>query len=70
MSTQPALSDRQTAAARKFTCRWLQKVVPGIISVRQLSDGSLQARDALGWRDVGTFADYVALARALGRLPC
>ena len=70
MSPMPALSDAQLAAARKFVCRWLQAVVPDIQSVKQCPDGRLLARDALGWRPVGTMADFVVVARALGRLPC
>jgi hypothetical protein len=63
------LSPTQAQSLRGFVAKWLQKLVPGLIGVRfVLPCGTVFAKDALGWRKVGTLHDFAAIARALGRL--
>jgi hypothetical protein len=63
------LTPTQVQSLRAFVAQWLQKVVPGLIGVRfMLPCGTVFAKDALGWRKVGSLHDFAAIARALGRM--
>jgi hypothetical protein len=63
------MNHAKTAAALKtFLLRWLSRTVPDLQRVRVQRDGRVQARDSLGWRDVGTMDDFVSIARALGAI--
>ena len=64
------MSAAHAKALRGFMAQWLHRVVPGIQSIRvDAASGTVSARDALGWRVVGTLADFQSLARAFGALP-
>lgn len=64
------MSTQQVAAALSaFIAKWLQATMPLIDAVKiDRISGKVQVKDALGWLDVGTFDDWLALARALGAL--
>jgi hypothetical protein len=66
-STTMQITKQQAYKAAKFTTTWLRAVVPGVKNIR-IQNGTVAVRDTLGWRDMGQLADYVAIARALGRL--
>lgn len=60
---------REQIAARvqAWLVRWLAATVPGLQTIKvDRKTGRVSVRDSLGWRDVGTTADYVSVARALG----
>lgn len=57
----------QAERLTRFLVRWLQATIPGLLAVR-VADGVVKVRDSLGWRDVGPVADYLQIARALGKL--
>lgn len=52
-----------------FLVRWLRRTIPDLQGVRIDGDGTVSAKDRLGWRAVGHVSDYLPLARALGALP-
>lgn len=63
------MTQAQAAKLQAFLVDWLRAVVPGLQNVRVCRrDGTVKARDALGWRDVGTVFDFLSIARALGRI--
>jgi hypothetical protein len=63
------MTHAQAAAVCLFITRWVCDVVPGVQFVRiDRATGNVSARDSLGWRQVGTVADFTSIARALGRI--
>lgn len=55
------------AALTAFIGQWIAATMPGTQALKiDRKSGRVQAKDALGWRDVGTFEDWLALGRALG----
>lgn len=67
----PALSSLSLAQRRKlaeYISAWLAKCFPGHSRRILMPAGTVQVRDGFGWRDAGTLLDFLAVARALGRL--
>lgn len=63
------LTRPQAFAVTRFINAWCARVVPGITTIKLTwPTGSVQCKDSLGWRVVGTIPDFIALARALGKL--
>jgi hypothetical protein len=63
------MTHAQASALHQFLLSWLCAVVPGLQNVRiDRATGHVSARDSLGWRVVGTVADFTSIARALGRI--
>jgi hypothetical protein len=57
----------QATALQQFLVRWLRAVIPTLQGVRiDRATGHVSARDSIGWRVVGTLADFASIARALG----
>lgn len=60
---------QQAAKLSRFMAEWLKPLIPNLQQLRvDNRSGRVEAKDHLGWRDVGTVHDFLPIARALGRV--
>lgn len=61
------MKQAQALAVLKFSKEWLSTLIPDLQAIK-VKRGTVSAKDSIGWREVGQVADFVSLARALGRI--